>query len=377
MTNAEVEARHDVTVAVVREKGARFQIERASIDPPRPDDVIVRVVATGVCHTDMLVRDQDYPVPLPAVLGHEGSGIVEAVGSAVVGVGPGDHVVMTWSSRGTCRFCVQGHPTSCEKLFELSFGCARPDGSNAILDQDGHTLHGHFFGQSSFSSFAVASERNVVKVTKEVPIELLGPLGCGIQTGAGAVFNALKVGPGARLAVFGAGAVGLSAVMAARVAGAAMIIAVDVAPKRLELALELGATHVINSREADPVATIRELAPGGADFSIESSGRPAVLRQAVDALGKRGICGVVGALPIGSEVSFDINHIMVGERSILGIIEGNCVPQVFIPELIELYRQGRFPFDKLVKFYPFDQINEAVQDSESGVTLKPILIFPK
>jgi aryl-alcohol dehydrogenase len=312
MTNADVEARHDVTVAVVREKGARFRIERASIDPPRPDDVILRVVATGVCHTDMLVRDQDYPVPLPAVLGH-----------------------------------------------------------------DGHTLHGHFFGQSSFSSFAVASERNVVKVTKEVPIELLGPLGCGIQTGAGAVFNALKVWPGARLAVFGAGAVGLSAVMAARVAGASMIIAVDVAPKRLELALELGATHVINSREADPVATIRELAPGGADFSIESSGRPAVLRQAVDALGKRGTCGVVGALPIGSEVSFDINHIMVGERSILGIIEGNCVPQVFIPELIELYRQGRFPFDKLVKFYPFDQINEAVQDSESGVTLKPILTFPK
>jgi aryl-alcohol dehydrogenase len=210
-----------------------------------------------------------------------------------------------------------------------------------------------------------------------VPIELLGPLGCGIQTGAGAVFNALKVWPRARLAVFGAGAVGLSAVMAARVAGASMIIAVDVAPKRLELALELGATHVINSRESDPVATIRELASGGAEFSIESSGRPAVLRQAVDALGKRGACGVVGAAPMVSEVSFDINHIMVGERSILGIIEGNCVPQVFIPELIELYRQGRFPFDKLVKFYPFDQINEAVRDSESGVTLKPILTFPK
>jgi aryl-alcohol dehydrogenase len=317
MTYAVVGARHDVTVAVVREKGARFQIERASIDPPGPDDVIVPV------------RDQDYPVPLPVVLGHEGSGIVEAVGSAVVGVEPGDHVVMTWPSCGKCRFCIQGHPTSCEKVFELSFGCARPDGSNAILDQDGHTLHGHFFGQSSFSSFAVASERNVVKVTKEVPIELLGPLGCGIQTGAGAVFNALKVWPRARLAVFGAGAVGLSAVMAARVAGASMIIAVDVAPKRLELALELGATHVINSRESDPVATIQELAPGGAEFSIESSGRPAVLRQAVDALGKRGTCGVVGAPPIGSEVSFDINHIMVGERSILGITEGNCVPHSF------------------------------------------------
>jgi aryl-alcohol dehydrogenase len=315
-------------------------------------------------------------VPLPAVLGHERSGIVEAVGSAVGGVGSGDHVVMTWSSCGKCRFCIRSHPTSCEKLFELNFGCSRPDSSSAILDQHSHTLHGHFFGQSSFSSFAVASERNVVKVTKEVPIELLGPLGCGIQTGAGAALNALKVWPGARLAVFGVGAVGLSAVMAARVAGASMIIANDVAPRRLELALELGATHVINSREADPVATIRELAPGGADFSIESSGRPAVLRQAIDALGKRRTCGVVGAPPIG-KVSFDINHILVGEQSILGIIEGNCVPQVFIPELIELYRQGMFPFDKLVKFYPFDQINEAARDSESGVTLKPILTFPK
>jgi hypothetical protein len=179
MTKADVEVRHDARVTVVRKKGVRCQIEMASIHPPRPDDVIVRVVATGVCHTDMLVRDQDYPLPLPAVLGHEGSGIVEAVGSAVVGVGPGDHVVMTWSSCGKCRFCVQGHPTSCEKLFELNFGCARPDGSNAKLDQDGRTLHGHFFGQSSLSSFAVASERNVVKATKEVPIELLSPRGFG------------------------------------------------------------------------------------------------------------------------------------------------------------------------------------------------------
>ncbi len=377
MANAEVEQRREVTVAVVREKGARFQIEKASIDPPRADEVIVRVAATGVCHTDILVRDQDYPVPLPAVLGHEGSGIVAAVGSAVVGVEPGDHVVMTWSFCGKCKFCVQGHPTSCETLFEINIGCARSDGTNSIVSHDGHTLHGHFFGQSSFSNFAVATERNVVKVTKDVPIELLGPLGCGIQTGAGAVLNALKVRPGASLAVFGAGAVGLSAVMAARVAGASMIIAVDVAPNRLELALELGATHVLNSREADPVAAIQELTGGGADYTIESSGRPAVLRQAIDALGKRGTCGIVGSPPIGAEASFDINHILVGERSILGVVEGSGVPQVFIPQLIELYRQGRFPFDKLVKFYPFDEINEAVLDSESGATLKPILTFPK
>jgi aryl-alcohol dehydrogenase len=214
--------------------------------------VLVRVVATGVCHTDIIIRDQYYPSPLPAVLGHEGSGVVEAVGSDVAGVAVGDHVVMSFMSCGTCRPCQSGHPGHCGSFFELNFGGGRADGSSASCDAHGHALHDHFFGQSSFGTYAIAHERNVVKVDKDAPLELLGPLGCGIQTGAGAVLSALAVKPGSSFAAFGSGAVGLSAVMAARVAGATTIIAVDVTPSRLALALELGATHAVNSREVDP-----------------------------------------------------------------------------------------------------------------------------
>jgi aryl-alcohol dehydrogenase len=235
-------------------------------------------------------------------------------------------------------------------------------------------LHDHFFGQSSFATHAIASELNVVKVRKDVPLELLGPLGCGIQTGSGAVLNALKVHAGASFVAFGTGAVGLAAIMAARVAGATRIIAVDVNPARLQLALELGATHAINSKETDPVAEVRKLT-GGADFTLECSGRAEVLRQAIDSLGTLGTCGIVGATREGTEAAFNVNDVMIPGRRIMGIVQGDVVSRTFIPQLIELFMQGRFPFDRLVKFYPFEQLNEAMADSESGVTIKPILRF--
>ncbi|MEA1084473.1 NAD(P)-dependent alcohol dehydrogenase [Sphingomonas sp. CD22] len=370
-----LDERRPITTAVVREQGGDFLIEPASIGAPGPREVLVRVVATGVCHTDMIIRDQYYPSPLPAVLGHEGSGVVEAVGAGVRSVAPGDHVVMTFMSCGYCGQCDQGHPAHCENFFGLNFGGGRGDGSTATCDAHGDVLHDHFFGQSSFGSFAVAHERNVVKVSHEAPLELLGPLGCGIMTGAGAVLNALKVEAGSSFAAFGSGAVGLSAVMAARVAGATTIIAVDVTPSRLALAKELGATHVVNSREVDVVATIKQITGGGVHYTLESSGRPEVLRQAIDALAIRGSCGIVGAPRLGTEASFDVNDVMVPGKRIIGIVEGDSVPQVFIPRLVDLYLQGRFPFDKLVGFYDFAQINEAIADSESGKTIKPILRF--
>lgn len=370
-----LDERRPITTAVVREQGGDFLIEPASIGAPGPREVLVRVVATGVCHTDMIIRDQYYPSPLPAVLGHEGSGVVEAVGAEVRSVAPGDHVVMTFMSCGYCGQCDQGHPAHCENFFGLNFGGGRGDGSTATCDAHGDVLHDHFFGQSSFGSFAVAHERNVVKVSRDAPLELLGPLGCGIMTGAGAVLNALKVEAGSSFAAFGSGAVGLSAVMAARVAGATTIIAVDVTPSRLALAKELGATHVVNSREVDVVATIKQITGGGVHYTLESSGRPEVLRQAIDALAIRGSCGIVGAPRLGTEASFDVNDVMVPGKRIIGIVEGDSVPQVFIPRLVDLYLQGRFPFDRLVGFYDFAQINEAIADSESGKTIKPILRF--
>jgi aryl-alcohol dehydrogenase len=362
----------EIRAATIRQKGGPFRIENLTLDEPRPEEVLIRIVATGMCHTDMVARDQLYDVPLPIVLGHEGAGVVERVGSNVKKVAAGDHVVLTYMWCGHCRPCLQGDLTYCQNFYALNFGGAREDGSSSTRDAHG-SLHDHFFGQSSFGTFALTHERNAIKVPREAPLELLGPLGCGIQTGAGAVMNALKVDPGASFAAFGGGAVGLSAVMAARVAGATTIIAVDVVPSRLELARELGATHTVNSRETDPVAAVRKISGGGVEYTLESSGRPEVLRQAIDALAIRGTCGIVGAPALGTEASFDVNGVMTTGKRIIGIIEGDSTPDLFIPALVELYMQERFPFDKLVKFYPFDRINEAAEDSEKGITIKPII----
>ncbi|WP_045835763.1 NAD(P)-dependent alcohol dehydrogenase [Hyphomicrobium sp. 99] len=362
-----------IEAAVVRQKGGKFQLETVKLGAPEHDEVLVRIVATGMCHTDMVARDQVFPVPQPIVLGHEGAGIVEAIGADVVKVASGDHVVLTFLSCGRCRACQEGAPASCENFNDLNFSGHRHDGSHALSDHDGHMLNDRFFGQSSFSAFAIANERNVVKVRKDAPLELLGPLGCGIQTGAGAVLNALKVGPGGSLAVFGAGAVGLSGVLAAAATGATTIIAIDVVPSRLELAKSLGATHVINTREQNAVEVIRQITGSGVDYSLDTTGRPELVRAAVEALRPRGKCAIVGVTKPGINVEIDPNDLMQNCKTICGVIEGNSVPDIFIPHLVDLYMLGRFPFDKLVKFYSFDEINEAAEDSEKGETIKPII----
>jgi aryl-alcohol dehydrogenase len=249
--NANSQQRQPIRAAVAREPGKPLQFETATLEAPRDNEVLVRMVATGVCHTDMVVRDQQFKTPLPMILGHEGAGVVEQIGRNVTTVAPGDHVVMTYMYCGLCSPCATGHPAHCANMGPLNFGGGRLDGSSSACTQDGGELHDHFFGQSSFATHAIASELNVVKVDKDVQLELLGPLGCGIQTGAGAVLNAMKVHAGSSFAAFGTGAVGLAAIMAARVAGATKIIAVDVNPARLKLALELGATH---TDRAEPLA---------------------------------------------------------------------------------------------------------------------------
>ncbi len=349
-----------------------MSFETLDLEEPRDDEILVRVVATGVCHTDIAMRDRTFPVPQPVVLGHEGAGIVERVGSGVSAVAPGDHVVMSYNSCGTCPSCAAHAATYCYDFFGRNFAATRPDGSTS-LSAAGSAVHSNFFGQSSFANFALCRERNVVKVAPDLPLDILGPLACGFQTGAGAVMNALQVGPGQSFAVFGSGSVGLSAVMAARAAGAATIVAVDVNPARLALALELGATHTVHARAGDPSAAIVKLTGAGVDFALEATGIPAVIRQAVESLAPRGVCGIVGAGPVGSEVTLDVLHIMTAGRTLRGIVEGDAAPQTFIPQLIELYRAGRFPFDRLIRFYPFDQLNAAIADSESGTVVKAVV----
>ena len=361
-----------INAAVVRSKSGPFYVEPIDLDDPRDEEVLVKIHGTGVCHTDIVVRDQYFPTPLPAVLGHEGAGVVVKVGSKVTKVAPGDHVVLTYASCGVCANCQKGLYGYCSDLYGRNFSGGRPDGSSPCCARDGTRLSGYFFAQSSFADHALASQRNVVKIRKDVPIEMMGPLGCGIQTGAGAVMNALKPGAGTSIAIFGAGSVGLSAVMAARVVGCTTIAVVDINESRLALAKELGATHVINGASQDAVKEIQAITGEGVQYSLECTGLPKVVRQAVDCLRLTGVCGVIGVAPLGTEFSLDMNAILFG-RTVRGIIEGDSVPDVFIPQLVDLWAQGRFPFDKLVRFYPLEKINEAVQASERGEVLKAIV----
>ena len=362
-----------VRAAVTECTGAPFAIQELELDEPRADEIVVRIAAAGICHTDLIIRDQWYPVPLPAVLGHEGAGVVEAVGAAVTKVAPGDHVALSYGSCGSCPTCASGRPWVCHDFWGRNFGATRPDGSTA-LREGGREVHSHFFGQSSFATHAIATERNAVRLAPDVPLEIVAPFGCGIQTGAGAVLNALHPHAGASIAVFGVGTVGLSAVMAARVAGATTIIGIDPRAARLELARELGATHVIDPGVADPVETIKEMTGGvGADFAIDAAGLPQVVQQAVYSTGPGGVCCLVGAPPFGTELSLDFNQVLAVGRTVRGIVEGESVPDTFLPTLIELWRQGRFPVDRIMAYYDFDEIDRAARDAEEGRVVKPVL----
>lgn len=361
-----------ITAAVVREKGQKFNLETVDLDTPRQDEILVKVVATGVCHTDMVVRDGMLPTPLPAVLGHEGAGIVEQVGAAVSKVKPGDHVVMTFNSCGTCPSCKEHDVSYCHQFFPLNFFGTRMDGSSPI-SQNAEKVSGNFFGQSSFATHAICNEQNVVKVPEDVDLELLGPLACGIQTGAGAVMNALEVSVGSSFAVFGTGSVGLAAIMAAKVSAADIIIAVDMNDERLALAKELGATHTINPGKVNSTEEIMKITGYGLKFALDTTGIPAVIRGAVESLAPKGACGILGASGPDTELTFNETHFMSGGRRLMGIVEGESDPDIFIPKLARLYQSGKFPFDKLIKFYDFKDINQAVEDSESGVTIKPIV----
>lgn len=361
-----------IRAAVTRAPHSPQSIETLDLAEPRDLEILVRVVATGVCHTDIGMRDQVFPVPQPIVLGHEGAGVVEQIGSAVSKVEVGDHVVMTYNSCGVCESCLENHATYCHDFFGRNFAGSRPDGSSP-LSRGTERIHGNFFGQSSFADFALCRERNIVRIPKDVPLERLGPLACGIQTGAGAVINSLKLSAGKSIAVFGTGSVGMAAIMAAKVAGATTIIAIDLNAERLNLAKELGATHAIKGDEEDSVASIMGVTGTGVHFSFDTTANPKVIRQAVESLTLRGECGLVGAAKPGTNISLDVMHLMTAGRKVRGIVEGDSIPELFIPQLIQLYKQGKFPFDRLLKFYDMQNINQAIADSESGATIKAVV----
>jgi aryl-alcohol dehydrogenase len=363
------------TAAVVESAGAGFTLADVELDKPGHDEVLVRLVAAGLCHTDLGVAAGALPFPLPGVLGHEGAGVVEAVGADVESVRPGDRVLLSFTSCGGCANCRDGHPAYCATWLPANLlGGRRADGT-ATVARNGEPIGGHFFGQSSFARHALVDERSVVKVGDDAPLDLLAPLGCGVQTGAGAVWNVLAPRPGATLLVTGAGAVGLSAVMAARLTPATRIIAVDRVTARLELAKELGATHTVNTSGGGLVEAVTALTDGtGVDGVIETTGAVPVLRAGIDVLAARGTAVVIGAPAFGTEAGLDVNHLL-GGRTVTGVTLGDSETRTLIPILVDLVASGRFPLGRLIRHYAFDDIQRAADDVVSGMTIKPVLRF--
>lgn len=362
----------NVDAYLVREPKGSFVLERLALAAPAADEVLVRIHGVGICHTDLSVRDGALPVPLPAVLGHEGSGEIVAVGDDVKGLSIGDPVVLSQAFCGRCRTCLDGSVWLCPQATAFSLGGVRPDGSRTFDDGSGTEVSGCFVGQSSFATHALARAVNVVKVTADAPLELLGPLGCGIMTGAGAVMDTLRPRAGSTLTVFGAGGVGLSAVMAARAVGCSQIIAVDPNPSRCDLARELGATDVVDPSQDDSVDRVTAITGGGSDYVVEASGVASVGPVAVSCSNQSGITIVLGAPPYGARLDLDWYSVMAG-RTVRGAINGGANPHNFIPRAVDLHRRGMFPFDKLVRFYDFDDMTTAVAEMERGEVVKPVL----
>jgi aryl-alcohol dehydrogenase len=364
----------DIVAAVTTGPHQPFELKTVQLDPPRGDEILVRIVGVGVCHTDLVFRDNNY-IAAPAVLGHEGSGIIEAVGGGVTKVAPGDRVVITFRSCGGCRRCAAGDPAYCETMPKLNYTGARPDGSRT-LSLAGAPVGGSFFGQSSFATYALTYERNVVKVPDDLPLHLMGPLTCGVQTGTGAVLRSLACTAGSSLLVTGAGPVGLSAVMAAVISGCRTVIAAEPHTRRLGLAKEFGATHAFDPTGEDLAVRVRAICPEGVDYALDTTGVPAVQNAAINALAVKGVFGIVGVTPRGSPPPGDANDIMQRGITIRGIVEGDSDPDHFLPELMAYHRDGRLPFDRMITTFPLAAINEAIATQHRGECAKVVLVTP-
>lgn len=363
-----------VKAAVVNEVNGPYEFEELDLQEIQHDEVIVKVVASGICHSDEALRVGDAEYPLPVILGHEGAGIIEKTGASVKGFEVGDQVVMAYNSCGSCPNCRTGHPSSCVEWTILNMSGARSDGSPIFKKTDG-TPVSSFFAQSSFATHTVTNVHNLIKVAPDADLRLVGPLGCGFLTGAGTVVNGLKPNVGESIVIFGTGAVGLGALMTAKIEGCGKIIAVDIHDSRLEIAKELGATHTINSKTEDLAARIAEITAGaGANYSIDTTGVSAVMKASLDVLGIQGVAAPVAVTPNSIELNTFMDLVLLN-KTIKGVLMGDSIPQLAIPKLIEFHKQGQFAFDKLVQFYNFDDINQASADSNSGKTIKPILII--
>lgn len=364
-----------IQAALTKSNSKVFDIEEIEIDEPRANEILVKIHGVGLCHTDLVVRDfGELLFPSPSVLGHEGSGVVAAIGSDVTKVAVGDRVAMTFHSCGTCDRCEQGPASYCRDFQQLNMAGKRKDGSTSLSNDDG-PISSNFFGQSAFASHALAYERNVVKIADGIPTELAGPLGCGIQTGAGAIINSLAVPEGASLLITGGGPVGLSAVMAAKIQGAGTVILVEPQESRRDFAMEVGATHTINPDDTKDLAkAVRAILPQGVDFALDTTGLDPVMQKVTQCLGSRAVFGIVGLSALGTPMPGDVNVMVNLGVTIRGIIEGDSDPDIFLPQLMQHHLAGQLPFDRMITTYPLSEINRAIQEQHDGKCIKAVLI---
>jgi S-(hydroxymethyl)glutathione dehydrogenase/alcohol dehydrogenase len=361
--------------AVLHAAGQKLDVTHVDVQDPLPGEVLVRMAVGGVCHSDLHVMTGHLIAQLPAILGHEGAGVVAEVGPGVTAVKPGDHVIPLWRlSCGSCDYCAGGRPALCEEGTQIRMTGRLLDGTSRF--RLGGTEVKHFAGVSTFSEYSVIPERALLKIPADFPLEKAALLGCGVITGVGAAFNA-PVTPGSSVAVFGTGGVGLNVIQGAAIAGAEKIIAVDLLESKLAYARAFGATHTVNASTEDPVKQVRDLAGGkGVDFAFEVVGLSKTIRQAYDCLRKRGKAIIVGVSPTTNEVSIPTLSLVYEERVLTGSLYGSARPKTDIPKLMDLYAAGKLKLDELLtRTYPFEQINEAYAALERGEVARSVVLF--
>ena len=361
--------------AVLHAAGQKLDVTHVDVQDPMPGEVLVRMAVGGVCHSDLHIMTGHLNASLPAILGHEGSGVVAEVGAGVTAVKPGDHVIPLWRlSCGSCDYCAGGRPALCEEGTQIRMTGRLLDGTSRF--RLGGAEIKHFAGVSTFSEYSVIPAGALLKIPADFPLEKAALLGCGVITGVGAAFNA-PVTPGSSVAVFGTGGVGLNVIQGAAIAGAEKIIAVDLLDTKLDYARRFGATHTVNASTGDPVKQVRDLAGGkGVDFAFEVVGLSKTMRQAYDSLRKRGKAIIVGVSPNTNEVSVPTLSLVYEERVLTGSLYGSARPKTDIPMLMNLYQAGKLKLDELLtRTYPFEQINEAYEALERGEVARSVVLY--
>jgi len=360
---------------VCREWNKPLSVEEVEVESPRANEVMVKIKACGVCHSDLSATNGTIPMPPPTVIGHEAAGLVEEVGEGVDDLAPGDHVVIVWVPMcGKCRYCVQGRPALCDEAAKATLNL--PDGTRRYKDASGNELN-HMAGVGVMAEYSTVHRNNLIKIDPEIPLDKAALVGCAVMTGVGAALNTAKVEAGSSVVVFGAGGIGLNVIQGAALAGADQIIAVDLEDKKLEFAQQFGATHTINSgSDGDAVAKTLELTGGGADYSFECIGIPEVIGQAYNAIRKGGTCVVVGVTRADGAVTLGTFLMPFQEKVLTGSMYGSARPSIDFPRLLSLYKNNRLKLDELVTAtYSIDDINTAFDDMQSGANARGVILM--